>query len=321
MGYHLATGKIPTVYLQNSGLGNTINPLISMADRNVGGFPLLMMIGWRGKPGEPDEPQHLCMGKSTLDLLKVLKIPFLILKKETSLQTEVVPFLKSYSQTEGPFALCVEPQVFSPESKSPENPQTPYPLSRRRALEILLELSLETDRFICTTGKASRELYEIRMSRAESHEKDFLVVGAMGHCSQIGISLAVNSPGRRFFCLDGDGSLLMHLGNVTELFRSSPSNFHHILLNNGAHESVGGQPTMGFKVDWKVLSRSLGYNHYFHASNEEEIREGFSLLSQNVGPSFFEIKINLSVQEKLARPSESPRDNKRAFMAGLGKTI
>ena len=312
-GHYLSTGNCPLVYMQNSGLGNALNPLVSLADREVYSIPMLVLIGWRGEPGTSDEPQHVKQGRITLDLLKVLEIPYEILPPEETAAGEIIE--RSYHKavkTSAPAAMIVRKSVFSggPSGKSLE---PPYTMSREHALAIVIE-ALEKDAlFVSTTGKLSRELYEYRKQSGGAC-RDFITVGSMGHVSQIALGVALGRRDRPVYCLDGDGSSIMHMGGMTVAGTSGLENFKHIIFNNGVHDSVGGQSTRGFGVDLLSVAKAAQYRSAFYAENEVRLREELTNLRLAEGPAILEIRIKPGARKDLGRPEEPMTEIKERFM-------
>lgn len=316
-GYHLATGKTGLVYLQNSGLGNTINPLLSLADKEVYSIPMLLMIGWRGEPGKKDEPQHVKQGRVQNALLEAMEIPYRIID-QTNADTyaNILEELLLLAQQESrPVALVVKADTFE-SYKLKQDIQTDFPLNREQALEVILEQLTENDIIVSTTGKTSREVFEIRRKKTQSGETDFLTVGSMGHTCQIALGIALNTD-KKVYCLDGDGSILMHMGSLPITGLSKAKNLHHVVLNNGAHDSVGGQPTVGFQIDAKAIALASGYVEATTISTSKELTEHFTALAQRNGPTFTEIKINKGARKNLGRPTSTPIENKQKFMQFL----
>jgi len=311
-GYHLATGKIGAVYMQNSGLGNSVNPLASLTDPDVYKIPVLLIIGWRGEPGVKDEPQHVKQGKISAEQLDVLGIPYLIIDKNSDVNSIIMFISEEYKKRNAPIALLVRADTFAdykPKKKETKN----FSLTREDALETILELSDEKDLFISTTGKTSRELFELRVKRSEN-QKDFLTVGSMGHTSSIALGVALGKPEKRVICLDGDGSVLMHLGAVPIIGDLKPGNFVHVILNNASHESVGGQPTVAGGVDFEGIAKSCGYNNYFYADDKNSIISIWNSVKTGVGPMMIEIRIKQGSRPDLGRPTSTPEQNKLMFM-------
>ena len=315
VGYHLATGRTPLVYMQNSGLGNALNPLLSMADPAVYAIPMLLMIGWRGEPGDSDEPQHLKQGAVTLALLDAVQIPYTIVDAHTRDWERVIRDVLDRLR-DGPHALVIRKATF--EMHRPRTEPLPVAaLSRQDAIAQVVDSVESDDLVVATTGLIGRELYAYRASRGHSHERDFLVIGAMGHASQIAHTLAAHCASRQVYCLDGDGAFLMHMGAVAIIGTSRLANFRHIVLNNGAHESVGGQPTVGQAVDLPALARSVGYVMAARAATAHELQEALQELRRCDGPGLLEIRVGMGHSAHLGRPTAAPVDSKRALMHGL----
>jgi len=315
-GYHLATGKMGLVYLQNSGLGNAINPLLSLADKEVYSIPMLLMIGWRGEPGKKDEPQHVKQGRVQQALLDAMEIPYRVIDAHTSSIDHILEELVSIAKQQGcPVALVVKAETFEPYTLQQDN-RTDYPLNREQALAVILR-QLDADAVVVsTTGKTSREVFEIRKKLNHSGQTDFLTVGSMGHAAQIALGLAANTQ-KKVYCLDGDGAVLMHMGSLAIIGQSKAKNLHHIILNNGAHDSVGGQPTVGFALDFKAIALACGYKKAYSITTAEELQEHVAALTQDEGPTLTEIKMNKGARKDLGRPTSTPKENKLKLMEFL----
>ena len=318
-GHYLATGNPPLVYMQNSGIGNTVNPLLSLADPKVYSMPILLMIGWRGEPGVKDEPQHIKQGEVTLDLLNAMQIPYIILEDDATL---AIPHLEQTisqtKETSSPHAIVIRKGLFD-KYKLLSEEINDYPLSREDALKVVVDHLNNSDILVSTTGKLSRELFEYRDAKHQPHANDFLTVGSMGHSSSIALGISLGKPNRRVFCMDGDGAFIMHMGAISNIGYLSPKNYFHILFNNGAHESVGGQPTLGFKIDFPSIAKNCGYNHVYSVQTQEEIESVLSELPKLEGPLLMEIKVCKRSREDLGRPTVSPIENKKNFMESLKK--
>lgn len=311
-GHYLATGTIPMVYMQNSGEGNAVNPLLSLADTDVYQIPLLLCIGWRGEPGVHDEPQHVKQGKVTLSLLETMGIPYQVLSSdEATMKAQVEQVYATMKAGHAPVALIVKKGVFA-EYTLQQSVCVEGQLTREEALEIIVKHAAPHAIFVSTTGMASRELYEIRERHGEGHEKDFLTVGSMGHASQIALGIALNKKHRQVFCLDGDGAALMHLGGMAIIGTRKPENYFHIILNNGSHDSVGGQPTVGREVDMVGVSASLGYATSVKVTDESTLVDALS--TKKTGPHCIEVLVKKGNRKDLGRPKSTPVENKQAFM-------
>ncbi|MDR2446161.1 MAG: phosphonopyruvate decarboxylase [Treponema sp.] len=316
-GYHLATKKTPLVYMQNSGIGNAVNPLLSLADPDVYRIPLALVIGWRGQPGVHDEPQHVKQGKVTDKLLDAMGIPYVIMADtESALGKQIEVCYERIAETSGQFAFVVPKGVFAPYSPQKRR-DIEAEMTREEAIEEIVAASGKDDIFVSTTGMASRELYEIRDKRREGHERDFLTVGSMGHASSMALSIALQKPELNVTCLDGDGALLMHMGVLAAIGARKPRNLRHIALNNAAHDSVGGQPTIAADIDLPVVARACGYEHARRVSAKTELREALARKNMDA-PSFIEVRIKKGARNDLGRPKTSPIENKTAFMRHIG---
>jgi len=318
-GYHLATGEMGLVYLQNSGLGNTVNPLTSLADSETYGFPVLLMIGWRGEPGKKDEPQHVKMGQATAPLLDALGVPqFILPEGEAEAVATIGRSLQYARSASAPFALIVRKGTFQPYELQGKRPDA-YVMSREQAISSVLETLPASAAVVSTTGMPSRELFELREKREESHDSDFLTVGSMGHCSQIALGIALASPRRPVFCLDGDGAVLMHMGGLAIVGSLGAKNFKHVVFNNGAHDSVGGQPTVGCDIDLCAIARGCGYAAALRADGAADLAERLSELVSTDGPALLEVRIRRGARKDLGRPANTPARTKHQFMEFLRK--
>jgi len=316
-GYYLGTRKFPVVYMQNSGFGNTVNPLLSLADPKVYSIPMLLLIGWRGEPGKKDEPQHIVQGKVMSSLLTDMNIQYEVLPDYLDGARESIATAVHYLENrKGPYAFLVKRQTFQPYKMKTVEPNI-MTINREAALKLVVENTHDWDILIGTTGFTSRELYEIRVEKKQDHSREFLTVGSMGHASAIALGVAMSKPSRQVFTLDGDGALLMHMGTLTTIGNSGCKNFKHILINNGAHDSVGGQPTVGFKVDFPTIAKASGYKHVAVASTPEEIVAALKTLRSAEGPAFLEIRVNKGARKNLGRPKTTPIKNKEDFMKFL----
>jgi phosphonopyruvate decarboxylase len=320
-GHFVATGNPALVYMQNSGLGNAVNPLTSLADPEVYSIPMILLIGWRGQPGCPDEPQHVKQGRITCAMLDSMGIPFVVIGPETRNISELVSELKATASGDRrPVAILAKEGTFAKATEPAPRSET-LSVSRETAIQKVAALAPEQAVIVSTTGKASRELYECRISAGASGERDFLTVGSMGHASSIALGIALARPSDRVICLDGDGAALMHLGSMCIIGQSTCANLLHIVLNNGAHESVGGQPTVGYNVNLSGIAQSAGYRVLSPVKTEGELELALAAaLSDAVGPTFLEVLVTSGSRNDLTRPKDAPIDNIRSLMAALSTT-
>lgn len=311
-GYHLATGKVPVVYLQNSGEGNIVNPVASLISPDVYAIPVVFVIGWRGEPGVKDEPQHIQQGQVTLELLDVLGIDYRIVDSQTT-QRGIEDFMASCAGDLArgrSVAFVIKKGSFSASNDlGYGNSQS---LLREDAIEEVAAHAA-VDPVVCTTGKASRELFEIRERARDTHERDFLTVGSMGHASSIALGIAASQPNRRVWCLDGDGAVLMHMGSLAVVGTSGAGNIIHVVINNEAHESVGGMPTVAGQIDLPGIARACGYRNSGSASDRDGLAALLDAARENEGPTFIEIKCALGSRLDLGRPTTTPLENKMGF--------
>lgn len=314
MGYHLATGKLPMVYLQNSGLGNTINPLTSLVDADVYSIPMLLLIGWRGEPDVKDEPQHVKQGRVTLDMLNSMQLPYTVIDgDETDIHSVVRKAAESARTIGGAHALIVKKGSFSSYKLNDQVAQD-FGWNREDAIKKIVAQLGERDIVIATTGMASRELFECRESLGQGHQQDFLTVGGMGHASQIALGIASQNSDRQIVCIDGDGAALMHLGSMAINGMVAGKNFKHIIINNGAHDSVGGQPTVAFDIDLSGVAKACGYKYTQSCDSAQGVDKSLQALFSTDGPAILEIIVNKGSRSDLGRPTTSPQQNKQAFM-------
>jgi len=315
-GYYLATGKIPVVYMQNSGEGNIINPVASLLNEKVYKIPMIFVIGWRGEPNVHDEPQHIYQGEVTVKLLDVMGIPSFIVDsntKEEDLKLKMDEYKKLLDEGKD-VAFVIKKGALASELKV--SYKNEYKMTREDIIEHITRVSKE-DPIISTTGKASRELFEIREKYNESHKYDFLTVGSMGHSSSIALGVAINKPNTKIWCIDGDGAILMHLGAMPVIASVNPENLVHILINNNAHETVGGLPTVATNVDFVALAKACGYKNATSVDNFEDLDKELENAKNRRELSFIEIKSSLGARENLGRPTKTALENKENFMEYL----
>ncbi|MFH2115685.1 MAG: phosphonopyruvate decarboxylase, partial [Spirochaetota bacterium] len=277
-GYHLATGKAGVVYMQNSGTGNAVNPLLSLADPDVYAIPMLLVIGWRGEPGVHDEPQHKKQGRVQEALLGALGYRYEVMAEDPQEALAQLDSLVAEMSAKGtPVALLVRKGAFAGYKMSQAAARA-YPMTREDAIKIILASLSEDDRVVSTTGMASREIYELRDAAGQGHGKDFLTVGSMGHALMIALGIARFRKGA-VYCLDGDGAVIMHLGSLAIAASGKPANLRHIILNNGAHDSVGGQPTIGYSLGFDSIAKELGYAASFRAETPDALNSTLAKLA------------------------------------------
>lgn len=315
-GYHLATGKVPVVYMQNSGEGNIINPVASLMNDKVYGIPCVFVIGWRGEPGIHDEPQHIYQGEVTVKLLEDMDIKSFIISKDTT-EEELSAAMKEFDEL-----LAIGKQVAFVVKKGAlefdekvkyENENS---MLREEIIRHIVAVS-EEDIIVSTTGKASRELFEIREANQQTHGYDFLTVGSMGHSSSIALGIAMQRPDKKIWVIDGDGAALMHMGSMALMGANSPENVVHIVINNGAHETVGGMPTVAEKIDFVKIAEGCGYSYAVCVDNFEDLDKVLASAKETSQLSFIEIKSAIGSREDLGRPTLTAKANKENFMKKL----
>ena len=319
-GHYLATGQPACVYMQNSGEGNIINPLASLTDQEVYNIPVLLLIGWRGRPGVHDEPQHVKQGKVTTGLLNVMGVNYEVLSKEEDKAAKQIDKAAIALANKEVFALVIEKDTFE-DYKLQNVEVNDLTMSREEAIQTVAAALGEKDCIVSTTGMISRELFEYRAAMNQSHERDFLTVGSMGHASQIALGIAMAKPDRKVWCFDGDGAAIMHMGSMAIVANKAPKNYVHVVFNNGAHDSVGGQPTVGLKIDLPAVAKAVGYKATISIDSKEGLEKELSTLKSQLstlgGPVLLEIKVKKGNRKDLGRPTTTPIQNKEALMAFL----
>lgn len=317
-GHYLATGKPACVYMQNSGEGNIINPLASLTDQEVYNIPVLLLIGWRGRPGVHDEPQHVKQGKVTTGLLNVMGVNYEVLsKEEDKAEKQIAKAIKALHNKDV-FALVIEKDTFE-DYKLQNVEKNDLTMSREEAIQTVAAALGEKDCIVSTTGMISRELFEYRVAMGQGHERDFLTVGSMGHASQIALGIAMAQPDRKVWCFDGDGAAIMHMGSMAIVASKQPKNYVHIVFNNGAHDSVGGQPTVGLHIDLPAVAKAVGYKNTCSVDSKEALAEALKAVVAMEGPSLLEIKVKKGNRKDLGRPTTTPIQNKEALIEFLSK--
>ena len=298
-GYYFATGNIPLVYMQNSGLGNCVNPLLSLADRHVFSVPMVLIIGWRGEPGTKDgeREQHIMQGRVTGRLLGMMDIPYRIMS-EATISDDTAELVATAMNTSAPVAFLVPNGVLTEKKKN--QPYNCYPMSREEAISVIMDNMPAGTVYAATTGRATRELYAQRELRGESHSCDFLNIGSMGHASSVAMGIALSKPDRHVVCLDGDAAAIMHMGAMTTVSKLNLPNFMHVILNNGEHESVGGQPSAGYSVDFTAIAEGCGYFTAGHpVANQEELSAAIRRCQDSGRASFMDIRIHSGIRSDL----------------------
>lgn len=316
-GYHLATGEVPVIYMQNSGEGNAVNPIASLLNEQVYGIPAIFIIGWRGEPGVKDEPQHAFQGEITISLLKELEIKTHVITAETAIEEleKIMTVFNENLKAGRQVAFVIEKGALTYDGKPSYT--NDFKLNREDVLRRIIAVSRK-DVIIATTGKTGRELFELREEQGLGHENDFLTVGSMGHASSIALGIALQKPKRKVWCIDGDGAALMHMGAMAVIGKAAPKNLIHVVINNKSHESVGGLPTASGKNMFSRIARDVGYKEVFQVSGERALDEVLNFVpTLKVGPVMIEIECAIGSRPDLGRPTISPKDNKRAFMEGL----
>lgn len=316
-GYHLATGKVPVVYMQNSGEGNVINPIASLLHEKVYGIPVVFIIGWRGQPGFPDEPQHIYQGEVTVKLLEDMDIASFVIDpatKEEEVQKAMDEFRSLLARGKDvAFVICKGGISYEGKTDSVQRNDL---MMREEVIRHILKVSGK-DPVISTTGKTSRELFEIRAAEGMGHQYDFLTVGSMGHASSIAMGVAVHKPDTKVWCIDGDGAVLMHMGAMAVLGTQGPNNMIHVVINNGAHESVGGMPTVAGRISLSAVAKACGYANSVCVDTCGRLDEELRAAKERDEISFIEVKCKVGARADLGRPTATPGENKVNFMKEL----
>lgn len=317
-GHYLATGKPACVYMQNSGEGNTVNPLASLTDKEVYNIPVLLVIGWRGRPGVHDEPQHVKQGKITTALLDVMGISYEVLSKDENEAAIQIDKAAKALQNKDVFALVIEKDTFD-DYKLQNVESNNLTMSREEAIQAVASALAPKDVIVSTTGMISRELFEYRTAMNQGHEREFLTVGSMGHASQIALGIALEKKDRKVWCFDGDGATIMHMGSLAIVASKKPANYIHVVFNNGAHDSVGGQPTVGLKIDLPAVAKAVGYANTYSVDNRKALDDILGNVNSIEGPVLIEVKVKKGNRKDLGRPTTTPIENKEALMEFLKK--
>ena len=315
-GYHLATGKVPVVYMQNSGEGNIINPVASLLNDKVYAIPVVFVIGWRGEPGIHDEPQHIYQGEVTIKLLEDMSIPSFIIGKEPT-DAETAAAMAEFRNI---LAAGRDVAFVIRKGALTDAPKVEYRNENRMIREEIIQHIVKAsgdDPIVSTTGKASRELFETRAANGQSHQYDFLTVGSMGHSSSIALGIAINKPKQRIWCVDGDGAVLMHMGSMAVLGSNKPKNLIHVVINNGAHETVGGMPTVAGSIDRVGVAKACGYPYAVCVDSFEALDRELEAAKERGALSLIEVKCSIGAREDLGRPTTTALENKQNFMAYL----
>ncbi len=318
-GYHLATGKVPVVYMQNSGEGNIINPVASLLNDKVYAIPVIFIIGWRGEPGIHDEPQHIYQGEVTIKLLDDMGIETFIIGPETT-DKEMTTKMEEFRRI---LAIGKDVAFVIRKGALSDAPRVEYSNSNSMVREEIIQHIVKAsgeDPVISTTGKASRELFETRVANGQSHKFDFLTVGSMGYSSSIALGVAINKPEQRIWCVDGDGAILMHMGAMAIVGSNKPKNLIHIVINNGAHETVGGMPTVATDIDIISIAKACGYPHTVSVDTFEALDEALETSKNRNELSLIEVKCSIGSRDDLGRPTTTALENKQNFMEYL-KTL
>lgn len=316
-GHYFASKELPLVYMQNSGMGNALNPLASLVDEHVYSVPMLILIGWRGQPGTGDWPQHELQGKITPALFDVMHIPYNILTDDTNAFKKIIANAADHSVRERkPYALIAPKGIMAGEKNNYKD--TAYPMSREDAIEVILDHMPADTIYAATTGRATRELFFLREKRGESRKYDFLNVGAMGHASSVALGIALEKPKRNVVALDGDSAAMMHMGAMTMASKLRVPNFLHVVLNNGAHESVGGQPSAGYEIDFTSIAEACGYQTVHHAiTNQKELIMAMDELRNCGSAAFIDVHIHKGLNGKLPPLDFSHREAADALIDEL----
>ena len=301
IGHYLSTKRVPCIYMQNSGLSNALNPLISIAHKRVYSIPLILVIGWRGSPRIKDEPQHNIKGEITENILKLLNIKYTILRSNNDLNKfdKQIKLAKKKSS----IVACLIEQGTLTKNKKTNKKKDFYNLDKEIFLKTLLLTLKKNTKIISSTGFNSREIMYLRKKFKITNGRDFYMVGGMGHTSSVALGYSLSNK-KNVICIDGDGSLLMHLGSIKTAGTFANKNFKYILLNNNSHDSVGNQSTYANNVNFEKLSKSLGFKKFYSIKNKINLKKKIKTFLSEKELSFLEIKISNSKIKKLPRPTD-----------------
>jgi len=312
-GYNLATGKIGVAYMQNSGEGKTVNPLTSLCDPEVYSIPVLLMIGWRGEPGKKDEPQHKKMGRITIPLLETLEIPYKILPENIEEAEKIMLEMKEKAKEKNsPVAVIVKKETLEKYEEKKKS-KTDYEMQREDAIKVIIDNLDGSEAVVSTTGKASRELFEYREELGQGHSKDFLTVGSMGCSASIANAIALQKPDKQIFIFDGDGAVLMQMGTLATIGHYKAKNLYHIVFDNEAHDSTGGQSTVSPTAKFDKVALACGYNAAKTVETKADLEEEIKKMKSSEGPQMLVVKVNKGARKDLGRPTRTPIENKEDF--------
>ena len=301
IGHYLSTKQVPCIYMQNSGLSNALNPLISITSKKVYNIPLVLIIGWRGSPRVKDEPQHNVKGKITESILKLLNIKYTIVRSGNDL-SQFNKIVKNAKKNNN-IAACLIEQGTIKKIKKTYNKKNFYKLNKELFLKTLLETLEKNSKVISSTGYNSRELMYLRNKYKLINTKDFYMVGGMGHTASVALGYSLSTK-KKTICIDGDGSFLMHLGSIKTAGTFANNNFKYILLNNNSHDSVGGQNTYANNIDFEKLSKSLGFKKFYKIKNNKNLKQNIKRFLKGNNLNFLEVKITNSKIKNLPRPND-----------------
>ena len=299
-GHYIATGNIPVVYMQNSGIGNAMNPLILLAHKNVYSIPMILVIGWRGDPSVKDHMQHKKQGELTTVLMDDMDIPYKILDNEDTVFDNFKWAVDESSKLQSPVALIAKKGILSKSKKENPYPDEGDMMNREDAMDVVFDHMPDDTIYYATTGRATRELHEMFVKRGIQPDREYLNVGSMGHNSSVALGVAMALPNRHHVCFDGDAAAIMHLGALPIIGKAHPKHFMHIVLNNGVHESVGGQISAGFNVNLTDIAKASGYSTPVGCiESAQDLRDAVVSLKDVEGPVFIEVKIRKGIRSKI----------------------
>lgn len=298
-GNYMATGNIPLVYMQNSGIGNATNPLLSLTHPCVYSIPMVLVIGWRGDPSIKDHAQHKKQGELTPVLMKDMDIPYEILEDENKVISQFEWAVKKAKEISSPVALIVKKGILAQKEKHQKYPESQL-MSREEAISVVIDVMGKEAVYLATTGRATRELHEQLTLHEIAHDVEFLNVGAMGHLSSIGLGMALGAPKKKIVVFDGDAAAVMHMGSLATNGRYHPHNLLHIVLNNGVNESVGGQKSAGQIIDLTTIAKACGYTTYpCFIDNTDDLRKCAQLFSQKGGLTFADVRLRQGIRKDM----------------------
>lgn len=319
-GHYIATGKLPLVYMQNSGIGNAINPLLSLTHNCVYGIPMLLVIGWRGDPAINDHVQHKKQGELTPVLMEDMDIPYVILDDDATVIEKFRWAADKTREISSPVALIAKKSILTQKEKKQEYPESSL-MNREEAISAVIDVMGEDAIYLGTTGRATRELHEQLKQHGIVSGHEWQNVGSMGHVSSVALGIAISQPERCVVVFDGDAAAVMHMGSIATIGRYQPNNLIHVVLNNGVNESVGGQPSAGYVIDLSLIAKACGY-HVLGSYIESRfaLQSALKELEGVNGPVFIDIHVRQGIRSDMPKLTIDHHQEKINLMHTLIKS-